>query len=421
MEGLFREEVLRARRPQWLGTVRLSTPISHQLWGLVAAFTTAAILLWLCLGQYPRREHVAGQLSPASGMLTVSSSGGGTVTRVLVREGAPVIAGQPLAELSGNSVSVRMGDTHAAVSRQLHAQEAQVLATLADGPAQAGAEAEDLHSRIAMLQAQLRQVYGQVALQREQAETTAHLVHKIKPLRARGFVSTVEYDRYQAAALADQAQVKALMRQRLDTEQKLSLLRAQLTRLPLDTAEKEHQLRSQLAQLHAQLAQNEAQRDAVLRAPRAGIVSSLLIKPGQTVAAGQPMLSILPRGSELEAELLVSSSAIGFVRKGTPVVLHYQAFPYQKFGVQHGAVMQVSRSALSPQEVATLLGRPATPEPLYRVEVKLAAQSVEANGEQHALLPGMALDADMLLDRRRMIEWIFEPLYGMAKRGGGDA
>lgn len=115
MEGLFREEVLRARRPQWLGTVRLSTPISHQLWGLVAAFTTAAILLWLCLGQYPRREHVAGQLSPASGMLTVSSSGGGTVTRVLVREGAPVIAGQPLAELSGNSVSVRMGDTHAAV------------------------------------------------------------------------------------------------------------------------------------------------------------------------------------------------------------------------------------------------------------------------------------------------------------------
>jgi membrane fusion protein len=33
----------------------------------------------------------------------------------------------------------------------------------------------------------------------------------------------------------------------------------------------------------------------------------------------------------------------------------------------------------------------------------------------------MVLDADLLLDRRRMIQWIFEPLYGMAKRGGGHA
>ena len=133
------------------------------------------------------------------------------------------------------------------------------------------------------------------------------------------------------------------------------------------------------------------------------------------------MLSILPRDSELEAELLVSSSAIGFVRKGTPVVLHYQAFPYQKFGVQHGAVLRVSRSALSPQEVASLLGRQAPSEPLYRVEVRLGAQAIEANGEEYVLRPGMTVEADMLLDRRRMIEWIFEPLYGMAKSGGGDA
>lgn len=199
------------------------------------------------------------------------------------------------------------------------------------------------------------------------------------------------------------------------------MLNAQLIRLPLDTAEKAQQLRNQLAQLDVQLAENEVQRDSVLRAPRAGIVSSLLVKSGQAVTPGQPMLSILPRNSELEAELLVSSSAIGFVRKGTPVVLHYRAFPYQKFGVQHGAVMTVSRSALSPQEVATLLGGPAPAEPLYRVEVKLAGQTIEANGEQYPLLPGMTVDADMLLDRRRMVEWIFEPLYGMAKRGGDHA
>ncbi|HET7266479.1 MAG TPA: hypothetical protein VFJ15_00055 [Oleiagrimonas sp.] len=120
----------------------------------------------------------------------------------------------------------------------------------------------------------------------------------------------------------------------------------------------------------------------------------------------------------LEAQLLVPSGAIGFVHKGTPVVLHYQAFPYQKFGAQRGKVLQVSRSALTTTAVSALLGQPAPPKPLYRVEVKLARQTIKAYGEPQALMPGMTVDADLLLDRRRMIEWIFEPLYGIARKGG---
>lgn len=160
-------------------------------------------------------------------------------------------------------------------------------------------------------------------------------------------------------------------------------------------------------------------RDSVLRAARAGVVSSLLVKAGQAVSAGQPLLTILPQGSALQAQLLVPSSAIGFVHKGTPVVLHYQAFPYQKFGVEHGVVVDVSRSALSPADIATMLGKQPPPEPLYLIKVKLAKQAIQAYGKQQALLPGMSVDADLLLDHRRMIQWIFEPLYGMAKRGGG--
>jgi membrane fusion protein len=124
----------------------------------------------------------------------------------------------------------------------------------------------------------------------------------------------------------------------------------------------------------------------------------------------------MPQGSSLEAQLFVPSNAIGFVHVGTPVVLHYQAFPYQKFGLQHGVVVSVSRSALTPVEIATTLGRQAPPEPLYRVEVGLQSQNVQAYGKPETLKPGMLLDADLLLDKRHIFEWIFEPLFGMGRR-----
>ena len=127
------------------------------------------------------------------------------------------------------------------------------------------------------------------------------------------------------------------------------------------------------------------------------------------------MLSILPAGSQLEAQLLVPSSAIGFVEPGNRVVLRYQAYPYQKFGQQYGKVVQVSRSALSPAEAASLLGQNIA-TPLYRVLVKLDHQSIDAYGKTEALKPGMALEADILLDRRSLWQWVFEPLYGLRER-----
>jgi len=418
MDPLFRDEASHAHRPQSLGTIRLATPVSHQVWGICAAASTVAIVLWLCLGHYTRREHVTGTLVPQAGLLNVTARSAGTITRLDVDAGARVHAKAPLLTISGDRSSAAMGDTDAVVDAQLRTQEAQARATLRDLPAQAASQAKDLHTRIEMLREQVTQTDGQLLLQREEAASAEQLFEKAGPVHDKGDISTIEYDQLRDTALNDQAGIKQLQGQRLTTEQQLSSLQAQLTQLPLMTAATAHQLRSQLAQLDAQLAQNEVDRNSVLRATRTGVVSSLLVKPGQSVNAGQTLLTILPQGSSLQAQLLVPSSAIGFVHKGTPVVLHYQAFPYQKFGVQHGTVIEVSRSALSPLDVTVFLGQQAPPEPLYRVLVKLAKQDIQVYGKRQALLPGMSVDADLLLDHRRMIQWIFEPLYGIAKRGG---
>ena len=84
--------------------------------------------------------------------------------------------------------------------------------------------------------------------------------------------------------------------------------------------------------------------------------------------------------------------------------------------------MQVSRTPLAGQRTG---GRCRWPrarhpgrarEPLYRITVALDAQTVQAYGRGQPLVAGMQLDADVLLERRRLIEWIFEPLFSVAGR-----
>lgn len=161
---------------------------------------------------------------------------------------------------------------------------------------------------------------------------------------------------------------------------------------------------------------NEARRAIVLRAPESGVIANLVVRNQQAVTAGQRLLSILPQGSLLEAELWLPSRAIGFLETGKRVTLRYHAFPYQKFGQQGGRVREISQSAIAAPELTGLLGRTIT-EPLFRVLVQLDRQTVSAYGRAEPLKPGMTVDADILLDKRRLIEWVLEPLYGISRVG----
>jgi membrane fusion protein len=95
-------------------------------------------------------------------------------------------------------------------------------------------------------------------------------------------------------------------------------------------------------------------------------------------------------------------------------MLRYAAFPYQKFGMHEGVVASLSRSAISPSEMTQRLsGLTAlygANEPVYQITVDLKSQSVNAYGNLVPLQPGMQLEADVLLEKRRLIEWMLEPL-----------
>jgi membrane fusion protein len=105
------------------------------------------------------------------------------------------------------------------------------------------------------------------------------------------------------------------------------------------------------------------------------------------------------------------------------VLLRYQAYPYQKFGHYEGVLAHVSRSAMNPSELpAQLVGLTSvvgTDEPVYRVTVSLTKQTVMAYGQPMPLQPGMQLDADVVIETRKLIEWVLDPLFALTGKWHG--
>ena len=276
-----------------------------------------------------------------------------------------------------------------------------------------------IETKVVTLRAELSKLDSQIVIQRRKNTTIHEVYTRIAPLQAKGYISILQLKQQEASELDTAAQIEQLGGQSLGVRQQIDEAINQQRQLPLTVAIKKRDLEIRRADIETSLAQNEFKRASVLRATKEGIVSSLLIKQGQAVSAGQPLLTVQPNNSPLQAVLLVPSSAIGFVHPGSPVVLRYQAYPFQKFGLHQGCVKAVSRSAMTPTQVASLIGEQSK-EGLYRVDVQLDAQAIQAYGSTEHLKPGLVVEADILLDKRRLIEWAFEPLYAMRKSAPGS-
>ncbi|KVM03966.1 anibiotic ABC transporter [Burkholderia ubonensis] len=414
-DTLFREEALDATKHKLMGTVSLYSPPYRWLMIGVATALTLAVVAFLVFGTYTKRERVAGQLLPAKGLLTVAPPMMGTVVDTRVREGQTVAAGAELMAISAE-VATELGGTREVVARQLEFQRSRLKTDLTS-QSQLSREAQrGLRAREAVLNDQLAQIALQKTQRMRQAELAQRQLEKLQSMREQGYVSNSQVEQQEAALLDTQARLQDLARQRLDVEQQLDHIRQQLRELPFNARNQHNDIERKLAEVDQSIAENEARRMIILRAPQASVVAALLAKPGQVVIAGQSLASLLPQGAQLEARLMVPSRAIGFVRPGARVVLRYEAYPFQKFGQQFGRVTEVSRTALTPQEVANLTGRTDVREQLYRVVVALDRQDIVAYGKREALHPGMAIEADVLIDKRRLIEWVLEPLYALGRR-----
>jgi len=416
--GLFRTEVLTSRQRDWLGSVQLIRPVSLSLLTGSVVAVALAVAAYLTLGEYTRKARVSGYLVPDRGVIRLVAPQAATVIESHVAEGRAVHGGDVLFVLAVGQ-STLSGDTQAAVQSSLATRERSLLGAARQRTALEQSQISALDSQVADMRRELVAMASETDLQRQRLVLAQEALAQYESLRNENFVSAGQVRTKAEEVLAVKAQLQGLERQRSTRLREIAALEAQRRELPLRAQSAQGEIDRDLAALAQQTAENEARQRIVVRAPQDGVVSGVLAAPGQNVTPAVALASLLPSDAKLQAHLFAPSSAVGFVRPDQVVQLRYQAFPYQKFGHQAGAVAQVSRSPLQSTELTGLplpASMSASGEPLYRITVTLNQQSVAAYGQAQPLSPGMQLEADVLLDRRRLIEWLFEPVLGIAGR-----
>ena len=412
-ESLFRREALEAKRRGWLGSISLAQPLRLWMLTLGAALAAIAVALFLTLGTYTRRSTVTGQLVPSMGLSTVLAPATGVVSRLEATEGARVSEGETLAVVTVPRATVAEGDTVVALEQRLERRRDSLIEGQAAQQQLLAAQDAGLHAQISAAKRELAQIETEIATRREQIRIANETLQRLRQLEDERYVSVLKIKQQESNSLSWQGEMQGLQRQAIATRRSIAQLQQALHELAGQGKASDASLERDLALLEQELVETRARGALTVNAPVTGSISAQLVKPGQAVQAGQALLSLLPGDTGLEAELLVPSRAIGFIEPGDRVLLRYQAYPYQKFGHHEGEVAGISRSAFNPSDLGVLVGNIQADEPMYRVTVALAKQAVTAYGNEEPLKPGMLVDADILGERRRLIEWIFEPLYSI--------
>lgn len=410
--SLFRNEAIEA------STQRYGTPVQAPGVGMWLATGFVLVLLMLAIvflvtTSFPRKETVSGSLVPSRGLLPITSQRAGVVSKVYVEEGAEVRQGDPIVGVSVDSV-INNGES---IGLALSGMAERLTQASADHEraAEASLESQEAGTRELMRGTvrQLDSLRGNVQLYQQQLHIAERTVQDLGRLRAEKLVSELQYRDAEVRVLNVRQSVAEVQARIAQLEQEYGQMRHDLDRLKADREANRASALSELLGVREKAINYKLGTEFNLVAQSAGKITWLQAKPGAAVTAGRTLGVMMPEGSKLFAELWVPSSAIAFIDMGTEVRLMYDAFPYQKFGVGRAKVVKIARSPTSPEELPLDL---QAKESQYRLLAALDDQQMRAYGKALALTPGMRLKADLVLERRSLLDWLLEPLLAAKRR-----
>ncbi|MDP4026556.1 HlyD family efflux transporter periplasmic adaptor subunit [Methylobacterium sp. NEAU 140] len=384
----------------------------------------AGIVAALFFGRFARTESVRGYVSATSGLTRLDAQAPGIVAAIDVALGQTVIRGQRLIEIRLREQTAGGVSTVAANRRSLEERQANLRRERARLSAYLDSTRGDRAETEANVAGVVRAFDEQERTLREGQVQQDAMVRRVEAYMKQGYATRESLNGQRRIALDYARQLSELRARRAElrqeTSERLRGQRAALTEKSAQVAGIDNELSTVTAQLADLGAQ--ARRDIV--APADGQVAGLFVEPGAAVAADQVVAIVADAGAEPMIVLEVPARAIGLAKVGQEVVLKYDAFPFKAFGIARGTITAISASPLRVPATAVAAAGDAAVDPTslnrqstYRVEVRPHARTVRAYGVDEPIRVGSTLTADIVVERRRLIDWVLDPIRAMRGRG----
>jgi HlyD family secretion protein len=401
------------------------------------------VLLWAVFGQLDIVAVADGKLVPSSYLKIVQPAEQGIVKEILVKEGEKVREGQVLIRMDAvmtqadvkslqsdyqtKRLGLRRVDAQLA-GKPLARDKDDSAAHFAQAQAQYEANLRAYENALAQERSLLEKARNDLAAaQSTKAKLEQVLPHYVEQERA--------FEKLQKDGFAGRVMATDKARERIEKEQDLrtqefvirssrALIAQSEAKIAQITADYRRTLQTERAEVANQLerasqelAKQEHRRGLLeLKAPQAGIVKDLATYTAGTVAApGTILMTLVPEGDSLVAEVWVSNQDVGFVRKGQDVKVKLAAFQFQKYGMVEGKVAHINADATEAPSPNTrsdaLSGRDRPMGPLaFRALVELGAQELVAASSRYPLAPGMQVSSEIHLGTRSILEYVLSPV-----------
>lgn len=405
-------------------------PRFYQHLMMVGGAFLALAILWGSITEIKELARANGEVTPAGQVQLVQHLEGGIVAELLVSEGEIVDAGQPLVRLQPIAAEGDLG--------QLTAR--QTAARLKIERLSAYIEARLMDPALAEIDPEL---FANETSQLESALTAAERQRD-------GFLARIEQKQYEITSLSDQKQslkdqVQLMAEQVslreglvekglvsrivfLETKRSLEQTRVQLISTAGNLASAREALLEEQAGLEeldatlindaleeraaatTELSETESAirklSDRVVRltvaAPVRGIVQNLVAQAiGEVIEPGGLVAQVVPIDDELVAEVRVLPVDIGHIQIGHPAQLKITTYDPARFGAIDGEVRRISASTF----------RDEKDEPYYKVIIALAKPHVGLGDIQHAVLPGMVVNAEIVTGSKSLVRYLLKPVF----------
>jgi membrane fusion protein len=408
-DPLFRSEALVHQKDRLYGEVLLLHPFSYQLMTGCAVALLFLTIFFLCWGTYTKKETVKGLIVPDKGIVKIFGQQQGIISKIYVTQGQSINEGDLLFKVTSDKSQVSQQGVETKLLQELAQSKQKYQDQIIAEKKLLDSEKSRLTQQQAHLQEEVAQIHETISHGKERIQLAKTRSENASKLKDKGHISQVDYQKIYEEYLSLQQQQNETIRAERSKQSAIKQIESEYEQLPTRHQARMNDIENAISDLTQKETEIAGRREMVIRAPVKGSVTSLGVHEGDWVNQ-LPLLSILPDKAKLEIELYIPSRAIGFIELNQTVRVRYDAFPHQRFGIYTGKISSISRNVLLPQELVVPI---ELKEPVYKVTVLLDGTSVQAYGKQFDVQPGMSLEADIVLDKRNILQWMLEPIYSI--------